>query len=337
MNISQAPQDRKLTEQEKNARAELNHALSLHLQGNKAGALKAIRQALTLDSTLIQEKLTINLAKELTGLPAQEAFAFLANDDAIKTLMESARKEHRRKSSPAKPASISVYALATLMVVLIGMIIFGTAFGRFDNALARLRLIQLEGQKYNSGGYDYYMIVPDGSIPDGGWPVVVALHGLGGQGSDMMWMVENFTNAGAIFVAPTFRKYEPYPGDGPIGAMSQMLAEIGTKYPVQPRGAVLLGLSQGGTFAFRFSLYHPEQIYGVVTAGAPEYDQVFPSSTNMPYVFTWGELDGLQDFVIPAHVRPLLGAGYNITTFIVPGYGHVVSPFAIEQALNMIR
>ena len=42
MNFSQAPQ-KKLTEQEKTARAELNRAISLHLQDNKAGALKAVR------------------------------------------------------------------------------------------------------------------------------------------------------------------------------------------------------------------------------------------------------------------------------------------------------
>jgi pimeloyl-ACP methyl ester carboxylesterase len=159
---------------------------------------------------------------------------------------------------------------------------------------------------------------------------------MGGQGRDMMNIAENFTNAGAIYVAPTFGGYEPYPGNGPIGAMSQILTDVAAAYPVQPR-AVLLGFSQGGSFAFRFSVYHPEQVYGVVTAGGPEYDQEVPPASGMPYVFTWGELDGLQDVVIPYHVKPLQGAGYNIVTYVIPGYGHEVTPFAIEQALNMIR
>jgi len=220
------------------------------------------------------------------------------------------------------------------------MVIMGLASGQFEStfnsSVKYLRSVQLEREIYNSSGYEYYLIVPDGSIPEGGWPVVVALHGLGGQGRDMVWMTEEFTDAGAIFVAPTFFRYEPHP-DGPIEPMSQMLADIGAKHPLQSRGAVFLGFSQGGTFAFRFSLRHPEQVHAVVTAGAPEFDQVLSSPPGIPYIFTWGELDDVQDFVIPYHVNPLIDAGYNITTYIVLGYGHEVSPFAIEQTLNMIR
>jgi predicted esterase len=335
MNFSQDSQ-RKLTEQEKTARAELNRAVSLHLQGNKAGALKAIRQSLKLDPTLAYEKLALNLAKELTGLPTQDALSLLTNGDAGKALIKSAQKDDRQ-SARARPVSISAYLLAVLIVVMISMILYGVAFGKFNSVSESVQAIQQQTHIYKSGGYDYYLFVPEGSAPEGGWPVVVALHGLGGQAEHMIWMAENFTTAGAIFIAPTYFSYEPYPGDGPIAPLSQLLMEIGAKYPVQSRGAVLLGLSQGGTFAFRFSLHHPEQVYGVVTAGAPEYDQVFTSPPSMPYVFTWGDSDGLQDYVIPAHVQPLQQAGYNIKTYIVPGYGHEVSPFSIEQTLNMIR
>ena len=334
MNFS--PQDRKLTEREKNARAELNHAISMHLQGNKAGALKAIRQSLALDPALAQEKLAPNLAKELTGLPAQEALALLTNADASKTLMRSAIQDERQ-ASKAKPLSISVYALVALVVVLVGMVGFGLAFGKFNSVAESVQAIQQQMHIHQSSGYDYYLFVPEGSAPEGGWPVVVALHGLGGQAEHMIWMAENFTDAGVIFIAPTYYGFEPYPGDGPIEPLSQLLKEIGAQYPVQSRGAVLLGLSQGGTFAFRFSLRRPAQVYSVVTAGAPEYDQVFPAPSQMPYIFTWGALDGLQDYVIPGHVKPMLEAGYNIQTYIIAGYGHEVSPFAIEQALNMAK
>jgi predicted esterase len=329
-------QKRKLTAQEASARAELNQALAFHLGGNKAGALKALRQALALDPNLKQEKLAVNLAQELTGLPAQEAFEFLANESASSNLIKSARKEERRAVS-SQPVGASVYMLGALVVVLIGMIVWGVNSGLFSNSLKRMELLQIAQQKYNSNGYEYYMLVPSGTMPVGGWHVVVAFHGMGGQGGDMLWLAENFTNAGAIFIAPTFGGYQPNPGNGPIEPLSQILKEIGEKYPVQPRGAVLLGFSQGGAFAFRFSALHPEQVRGVVTAGAPEYDQIFPPRSGMPYIFTWGEQDGLQDFVIPAHVEPLRDGGYNIATFIIPGYGHEMTPFAIEQALNMIR
>ena len=277
-----------------------------------------------------------NLAKELTGLPAPEALALLTNEEASKTLMESAVRDERQ-AARNKPMSISVYVLVALLVVLAGMVGYGLVFGKFNSVTESVQAIQLLTHNHKSAGYDYYLFVPEGPAPEGGWPVVVALHGLGGQAEHMTWMAENFTDAGAIFIAPTYYRYDPYPGDGPIAPLSQLLKEIGTQYPVRSGGAVLLGLSQGGTFAFRFSLRHPEQVSGVVTAGAPEYDQVFSHPSAIPYVFTWGELDGLQDFVIPQHVKPLQKAGYNIQTYIIRGYGHEVSPFAIEQALNMIR
>jgi predicted esterase len=336
MNISQNSQNRKLTEQEKTARAGLNHAISLHLQGNKTGALKSIRQALMLDPSLAQEKLTRNLAKELTSLPVEEAVALLTNSDASKAMVKSASKEDLERSR-AKPPSISAYALVTLICIMIGMIIFGVVFRRFDNALVRLRLLQFKQQKHTLGDYDYYMVVPKGRAPEGGWAVVVGLHGYGGEGSHMAEIAKQFTDAGAIFVAPTFLTYAPFPGDGPIDPMSQILKKIAAEYPIQSRGAVLLGMSQGGSFAFRFSVYHPEQVYGVVTAGAPAYDHIFPPRSGMPYVFTWGDSDGLQKYVIPQDVRPLQKAGYNIKTYIISGYGHEMMPFAIEQALNMIR
>jgi hypothetical protein len=41
--------------------------------------------------------------------------------------------------------------------------------------------------------------------------------------------------------------------------------------------------------------------------------------------------------VIPQHVQPLQAAGYNIKTVIIPGYGHEITPFSIEQTLKMTQ
>jgi predicted esterase len=334
MNFS--TQDRKLTEQEKTARSILNRAISLDLQGNRAGAIKAIRQALALAPSLAVEKFTLNLAQELTGLPAKEAILRLTSIVEGKTL-EKAAKSDDRQTAKTRPVNISVYALVFLTTALAVMLVFGFVSGKFENSFQKLRLFQQRTNLQKSDGYEYYLFVPDGTAPEGGWPVVVAFHGYGGRAEQMLWLADGFVSAGAIFVAPTYGEYNPYPGDGPIEQCSHLLKGISEKYPLQSRGAILLGLSQGGSFAFRFSLRHPEQVYSVVTAGAPEYDQVFSSPPSMPYYFTWGELDGLQDYVIPGHVRPLQQAGYDIKTYVIPGYGHEVMPFAVELTLNLIR
>jgi predicted esterase len=334
MNLSP---ERKFTEQEKSARIQLNYALSQHMQGNQSGALKALRQALTLDPNLAQEKVVINLAQHLTGLPAPEALKSLANAGESKNLIESARKQDHR-TMPAKKQqlpSAAFFVLILLVIFLIGLTIMGVTSGRVS--MSQLTVLQYFGKRFDSGGYEYYAIPPSGSPPADGWNVVVALHGYNGKGANMLSLAKNFTDAGAVFVSPTFGEYAPNPGDGPIEPMSRILNEVAAKYPVRSRGAVLLGLSQGGMFAYRFSVYHPEQVYGVVTAGSPGFDPIYPSNPAMPYVFSWGELDGLQNFVVPENVQPLQVAGYNVAVYIIPGYGHEMTPFAIEQTLNMIR
>jgi hypothetical protein len=56
----------------------------------------------------------------------------------------------------------------------------------------------------------------------------------------------------------------------------------------------------------------------------------------MPYVFTWGEFDGLQDLVLTEHVYPLVDRGYNnINYFVISDAGHEVTPYAIETAIDL--
>ena len=151
----------------------------------------------------------------------------------------------------------------------------------------------------------------------------------------MMGVASLFTREGIVFVAPNFDGYEPYPGDGPIQPMLEILNDVNSQMLVDPERVVLLGFSQGGTFAYRFSLRHPEWVGAVVTAGAPDLSAGAPTET-MPYVFTWGEYDGLQDMVLPADVYPLVERGYaNIRYFIISNAGHEVTPYAIDTAIAL--
>ncbi len=145
-----------------------------------------------------------------------------------------------------------------------------------------------------------------------------------------------FTREGIAYVAPTFGGYEPYPGIGPIEPMRQILEDLSSQIPIDLSRVVLLGFSQGGTFAYRFSVYHPEWVSGVVTAGAPDLDAGKPTRGDIPYVFTWGELDGLQNMVLPSSVYPLINQGYNVRYQIISGAGHEVTPYAIDMALALV-
>lgn len=317
----------------KAARLELEQALSFHFRGERASALKAIRKALALDPGLASERLTGNLAHELTGLPVREALDSLVGERSGKELIQAAQRQQKDQVPSFRPRFTSVL-LVLALVVLFGMYVWADRTGVIGSYVTSFRMLSWERQKHSLGGYEYYALVPAGSPPPGGWPVVVALHGNHGQGSHMLPFAQTFLDEGILFIAPSFDTYDPWPS-GPLEVLSRIMNEVGKEHPLQARGAVLLGHSRGGTFAYRFSVYYPGQVAGVVTAGAPEFDAVAPARASMPYVFTWGERDFLLELASPAAFA-LRGSGYNVRIYSVPAAGHEMTQFAVEKALELL-
>lgn len=315
------------------ARLELEQALSFHLRGERASALKSIRKALELDPGLATDRLTGNLAHELTDLPVGEALKSLIGASTGRELIQAAQRE-RKSSPPSFRQLFMTVSLVVALMALVGMYYFAAQSGVIGSYLTALRMARWETQKQRLGGYEYYALLPPGSPPAGGWPVVVALHGMGGQGSHMLPFAQTFLDEGVLFIAPSFGTYEP-PLRGPLEVMSRILDEVGKNHPLQARGAVLLGHSQGGAFAYRFSVHYPEQVAGVVTAGAPEFDAVNPARRTMPYVLTWGERDWLQEYLLPTAFA-LRNKGFNVRIYIVPDAEHEMTRFAVEKALALL-
>jgi predicted esterase len=312
----------------------VQRAFTLYSTDQTKKAIKVFTKALEINPGLEGQTFAANLAMELTGLPLETAFSSLRGEDWQKEVLESIQEPEKEKiRKPIRPLSVILLILAFAAL--------GVVSSRFikDGTFDRYRVLIASrlggGNEHAAGGYKYLLLKPMGRAPEGGWPVVIALHGFGGQGSDMMGVASLFTREGIVYVAPSFGSYAPYPGSGPIESMLQILNDVNSQMPIDPDRVVLLGFSQGGTFAYRFSLYHPEWVGAVVTAGAPDLSAGKPTE-NMPYVFTWGELDGLQDMVLPAHVYPLVDQGYNnINYFIISGAGHEVTPYAIDTAIAL--
>jgi len=312
----------------------VQRAFSLHTGGQEKKALQLFVQALKLNPDLDKDPFAGNVAAELTGLPREEAFQSLRDRTDRKELLNSAQGRTKKPARKIRPIS-----LVLLLIALAALAVVSTRFmssGMFDRY--RVLLAQQLGKfnQHQAGGKSYYLMKPIGRAPAEGWPVVISLHGYGGQGSDMLPIASIFTKEGIVYIAPTFRKYEPNPGIGPIEPLRQILEDVSSQIPIDKGRVVLLGFSQGGTFAYRFSIYHPEWISGVVTAGAPDLDAGTPTQGNLPYVFTWGELDGLQNMVLPASVYPLINQGYNVSYKVIPGAGHEVTPYAIDMVLTLI-
>lgn len=314
-------------------RAELNRAVSHYTAGRRAEAVRTLRQALVSNPYLKTDRLAQNLASELTGQPGESAIEAIS---AARTTSEVlVDEEASEPSGPNLRGMVMTLLLAMSLVVLIAVTVWFVRAGYFNNYIQAIRFASYRADRNVLGTTEYYLITPSGEAPETGWPLLVALHGYGGRARDMLGLAQLFTDRGVAFLAPTFGSYQPNPGPGPIPEMRDILRSVGQSAPVQSDGAVLFGFSQGGSFAYRFSAYHPELVSGVVTAGAPQLDPVPPPSQTMPYVFTWGQQDGLQEFLLPT-VLDLQRAGFNVRYQIVEGAGHEVTPFSLEEALRLL-
>jgi poly(3-hydroxybutyrate) depolymerase len=112
-------------------------------------------------------------------------------------------------------------------------------------------------------------------------PLVVAFHGLGGSGADLMAALGDFpARSGASVVAPDALPCAPlggtpcWPaeGDAPTGpelaAFDDLVAAASRHAPVDPERIYVLGLSNGGGWAVRLLLSRPGTVRGaLVLAG----------------------------------------------------------------------
>jgi len=317
---------------ERRASHHVSRAMDAHVSGDDASALKELRRALEANPALSQDQAFASLASSVTSLPVAQALAALQDK---KRAIQPARasRPHRARSTR------QTLTLLALIVALGALAVLGFWFVR-SGSFDRWRLaLSIEGWKDSArtiAGTQVYVIAPEGEPPAAGWPLLVAFHGYGGAGDSMLALAARTQPEGILLVAPTFGGYEPYPGNGPLGPLTDILAEVRASYPVNPGAVVLYGFSQGGTFAYRYSIYHPYDLAGVVTAGAPDFDAGDPTRYDLPYVLTWGEDDGLYGLNEP-YVTDLQARGFAVDYAAVRDAGHEITGYSVDRALDLIR
>ena len=155
-------------------------------------------------------------------------------------------------------------------------------------------------------------IRPPQNMPDGPLQVLIALHGMGGNGADFGGAFADQADAqGWLIVAPTIN-YGDWTDpnqiaheDPALGAwLSDYVRHMGerTGYAVQPR-VLLFGHSRGAQLALRFTEIHPEEVAGVAAASAGTYTLPFSRDrhTGKALQFPFGvanlaQTDGGQAF-----------------------------------------
>jgi pimeloyl-ACP methyl ester carboxylesterase len=174
-----------------------------------------------------------------------------------------------------------------------------------------------------------YSRPPQTPLGDQPLQVLVALHGMGGNGQD--FAAPLFAQAdlhGWLLVAPTIQ-FGDWTDPAQIARedpalvawLSALVAQLThrTTYPVQPR-VLLFGHSRGAQLALRFAEIHPEQVAGVGAESAGTYTLPFAadSATGRELDFPFGvanlaSVDGGQRFAARrfAEVPVWIGVGAN--------------------------
>src|SRR5690606_24354583 len=248
---------------------------------------------------------------------------------------------------PILAALALIFALAALALAVRGTVDRGS----IDDLRHRYTVSRLTSDERSlPGGRTYSHSAPGGAVPDSGWAVIVALHGSGDTGEDMLTadLLDLADNERALLIAPNLGTLDTLSGaldssGGPIEGLSAIVEHVRAAYAVSPEGVVLYGYDQGARLATAFLAAHPEQIYAVVAESPsgvivpePEEDEGVPMP---PLTLVFGEADALAETTRP-EVDALQEQGYPVEMVVVPGQARQMSgdgQRALRRYLGAIR
>ena len=188
---------------------------------------------------------------------------------------------------------------------------------------------------------DCTLYIPEDYSPDRPMPLIIALHGGYGQGSEYVWTwLRPARSRGYAILAPksldvTWDMSVP---SRDTRSVLQMLKEVTAEYAIDPARIYLTGLSDGGIFTYILGLEQNHLFRGLApVAGAlhPVVDPMLRQGRGKDTpLFV---IHGVHDFIFPvAFTRQtcklLNDIGYNIKYEELPEWGHAY-PYSINERM----
>ncbi len=163
------------------------------------------------------------------------------------------------------------------------------------------------------------LVLPDGAVPDGGFPLVVALHGYGESASRFRERTMGLVDSGLALLCldgpfpVEMREEKPprigfawyqYTGDQvefrtalrAIGEhLDRRIAAVCAEHPVASSRVALLGYSQGGYLAGAHALSHPTKFKALVAIATriktELFEDAYLATVNLPVLAVHGRRD----------------------------------------------
>ncbi len=216
-------------------------------------------------------------------------------------------------TTPRRPAAPAALAAARVVAVLLAAALLGSC-GLFGSGLsvegADVKTVQIDGQDDREA----ILVAPEGHFfnserqaPDGGLPLVVALHGLGFDatsfGKDTEWPeaardngfvlalpqgVGDSWNAGRCCGAAVAE------GTNDVAVIDALIEQMVAEEGVDPERVFITGYSNGGMFTFLYACLAPGEIAGAASVAGTNFSDCEPDGS-----VDFLQVSGRDDPVIP--------------------------------------
>ncbi len=188
---------------------------------------------------------------------------------------------------------------------------------------------------------EYTLYIPEDYSPDRPIPLIVALHGGYGQGSEYVWTWLRPARSGAYAILAPKSWSETWDMSVPSSdtqSVVRMFNEVSSEYAIDRERIYLSGLSDGGIFTYILGLEQSQLFRGLApVAGALHLvvDQMLREGRGKDTpIFV---VHGVHDFIFPVTFTRqtcdlLKQIGYNVKYEELPDWGHAI-PYSINERL----
>lgn len=181
--------------------------------------------------------------------------------------------------------------------------------------------------KSNGRERAYYLYVP--STIKGPAPLIVMLHGSGRTGVTLVEKWKDYAKKeNIIIVGPDATNLRGWgsPQDGP-DYLRDLVEELKSKYPINPRRVYLFGHSAGASFSLHMGLMESEYFAAVaIHAGAltrQDYDVIELAKRKIPISMQIGDSDQMVPLNIVRATRDALKeAGFTVDLIEIENHDH---------------
>jgi poly(3-hydroxybutyrate) depolymerase len=174
----------------------------------------------------------------------------------------------------------------------------------------------------------YYLYVPTTIKAGTSAPLIVMLHGSGRIGISLVEKWKDFAKKEGIIIAgpdSTNTRGWATPQDGP-DFLHDLVEELRTKYPVNPRRMYLFGHSAGATFSLGMGLLESQYFAAIaIHAGAlpPDGFEIDMAKRKIPIYIQVGDSDQFFPLKIVRATRDALNEkGFAAELTELPGHDH---------------